>query len=94
MLVGCSQVLKILRYTSKLVLASALSKPDSELALRLKAFESSVGTSRSDIFPSQAIDPQRNRHITLYWDCSLKPARKVCCKSGTQPKGSTEPVML
>ncbi|CAK0785942.1 hypothetical protein CVIRNUC_009155 [Coccomyxa viridis] len=39
-------VLKIIRYTSKLVLAGALSDPSSELAVRLKALESSIGTSR------------------------------------------------
>ena len=41
-----TQVLKIIRYTSKLVLAGALSNPSSELAVRLKALESSIGTSR------------------------------------------------
>ena len=40
------QVLKIIRYTSRLVLAGALSDPSSELAVRLKALESSIGTSR------------------------------------------------
>ena len=40
------QVLKIIRYTSRLVLAAALSDPSSELAVRLKALESSIGTSR------------------------------------------------
>ena len=39
-------MLKIIRYTSKFVLAGALSDPSSELAVRLKAFESSIGTSR------------------------------------------------
>lgn len=43
---SCMQVLKIIRYTSKLVLAGALSDPSSELAVRLKALESSIGTSR------------------------------------------------
>ena len=41
-----TQVLKIIRYTSKLVLAGALSDPSSEFAVRLKALESSIGTSR------------------------------------------------
>jgi hypothetical protein len=40
------QVLKIIRYTTKLVLATWLSGSDTELARRLKAFESSIGTSR------------------------------------------------
>ncbi len=45
-LLVCKQVLKIIRYTTKLVLASAVSEPQSELAQRLKAFEGSIGTSR------------------------------------------------
>ncbi len=40
------QVLKLIRYTTKLVLASALADSKSDLAVRLKAFESSIGTSR------------------------------------------------
>lgn len=40
------QVLKLIRYTSKLVLASALADSKSDVAVRLKAFESSIGTSR------------------------------------------------
>ncbi|EIE18544.1 peroxisomal biogenesis factor 11 [Coccomyxa subellipsoidea C-169] len=43
---GIDKVLKLIRYTSKLVLASALADSKSDLALRLKAFESSIGTSR------------------------------------------------
>ncbi|CAL5228416.1 g11547 [Coccomyxa viridis] len=43
---GIDKVLKIIRYTSKLLLAGALSNPGSELAVRLKALESSIGTSR------------------------------------------------
>lgn len=40
------QVLKVIRYSSKLLLASALSNSDSELATRVKNFEASIGTSR------------------------------------------------
>ena len=41
-----SQTLKIIRYTTKLLLATALKGSDAELAARLKRFESSIGTSR------------------------------------------------
>ena len=41
-----TQVLKIIRYTTRLLLATSLPDPKSDLAIRLKAFESSVGTSR------------------------------------------------
>ena len=41
------QVLKVIRYSSKFILASALANSDSELAIRLKTFEGSIGTSRS-----------------------------------------------
>eukprot|EP00884_Botryococcus_braunii_P002385 jgi/Botrbrau1/12147/Bobra.0186s0059.2 len=43
---GIDKVLKIIRYTAKLVLATALSGSDTELARRLKRFEASIGTSR------------------------------------------------
>lgn len=43
---GIDKVLKVIRYSSKLILASALSESDSELAIRLKNFEASIGTSR------------------------------------------------
>jgi len=43
---GIDKVLKVIRYSSKLVLASALANSDSELAVRLKDFEASIGTSR------------------------------------------------
>ncbi|CAL8466039.1 g5575 [Coccomyxa elongata] len=43
---GIDKVLKLIRYTTKLVLASALADSKSDLAVRLKAFESSIGTSR------------------------------------------------
>ena len=49
MLDACSalvQVLKIMRYTVKFLLASALKESKSDFTQRLKAFESSVGTSR------------------------------------------------
>ena len=54
-----TQVLKIIRYTSKLVLAGALSDPSSELAVRLKALESSIGTSR------YFSEPRRDHRLLL-----------------------------
>lgn len=40
------QVLKVIRYSTKLALATALKNDSSDLAVRLKEFESSIGTSR------------------------------------------------
>ena len=40
------QVLKTIRYSTKLLLATAYKDSDTELAGRLKEFESSIGTSR------------------------------------------------
>lgn len=40
------QTLKVIRYTTKLLLATALDGSRSELAVRLRRFESSIGTSR------------------------------------------------
>ena len=41
------QVLKVIRYTTKLALATALKNDSGDLANRLKEFEASIGTSRS-----------------------------------------------
>eukprot|EP00897_Mesotaenium_endlicherianum_P007446 jgi/Mesen1/672/ME000109S10892 len=43
---GIDKVLKITRYTSKLLLATVLTDSKTELAASLKNFEASVGTSR------------------------------------------------
>ena len=43
---GVTQVLKIIRYTCKLLLATALRDSSSEASIRLKEFEASIGTSR------------------------------------------------
>ncbi|KAK9821987.1 hypothetical protein WJX81_003471 [Elliptochloris bilobata] len=43
---GIDKVLKVIRYTSKLLLATALRDSSSELSARLRDFEGSVGTSR------------------------------------------------
>ncbi|KEH40100.1 putative peroxisomal biogenesis factor 11 [Medicago truncatula] len=43
---GVDKLLKISRYTAKLILASNLSASDPNLTHRLKSFESSVGVSR------------------------------------------------
>lgn len=40
------QVLKVIRYSTKLALATALRDDSSDLAQRLKEFEGSIGTSR------------------------------------------------
>jgi len=40
------QVLKVIRYSTKLALATALKNDSSDLAVRLKEFETSIGTSR------------------------------------------------
>ena len=40
------QVLKVIRYSTKLALATALKNDSGDLAVRLKEFESSIGTSR------------------------------------------------
>ena len=44
--VMATQVLKIIRYTCKLLLATALRDSSSEASIRLKEFEASIGTSR------------------------------------------------
>ena len=44
-------MLKIIRYTSKLLLATALRDSTSEFGARLKEFEASVGTSRCGSAP-------------------------------------------
>ena len=74
------QVLKIIRYTSKLVLAGALSDPSSELAVRLKALESSIGTSRYSQGRTAALSVQSPYAFLQYnlaqvaaWHFSLKP---------------------
>jgi hypothetical protein len=41
-----SQTLKIIRYTTQLLLATALAGRDDELTARLRSFEKSIGTSR------------------------------------------------
>lgn len=43
---GIDKVLKVIRYSTKLALATAFKNDSSDLALRLKEFESSIGTSR------------------------------------------------
>lgn len=43
---GIDKTLKIIRYTTRLLLATALSGRDDDLAKRLKDFEGSIGTSR------------------------------------------------
>lgn len=53
------QVLKLIRYTTKLALASALADSKSELATRLKAFESSIGTSRCAQFGRRTLSSLR-----------------------------------
>ena len=40
------QTLKLLRYAAKLSLVSVLSGSDTPLAMQLRSFESSVGTTR------------------------------------------------
>lgn len=40
------QVLKVIRYSTKLALATALKNDSGDLAVRLKEFETSIGTSR------------------------------------------------
>lgn len=42
----CLQTLKLLRYAAKLSLVSVLSGKDTPLAMQLRSFESSVGTTR------------------------------------------------
>jgi len=49
------QVLKIIRYTSKLLLATALKDSTSEFGARLKEFEASVGTSRCGGWPAACL---------------------------------------
>ncbi|DBA94242.1 TPA: hypothetical protein ACH3X1_001864 [Trebouxia sp. C0004] len=43
---GIDKVLKVIRYSTKLALATALKNDSSDLAVRLKEFETSIGTSR------------------------------------------------
>lgn len=43
---AATQVLKVIRYTCKLLLATALRDSSSEASIRLKEFEASIGTSR------------------------------------------------
>lgn len=43
---ACPQTLKIIRYTTRLLLCTALAGSRGELAARLKDFEGSIGTSR------------------------------------------------
>lgn len=52
------QVLKVIRYSTKLALATALRDDSSDLAQRLKEFEGSIGTSR------YALGPMRGLHST------------------------------
>ena len=76
-----AQVLKIIRYTSKLVLASALVDPKSEAALRLKAFEASIGTSRSGYLASahQTTSPQA-RPLLYILSCPAGSPRSASLK--------------
>ncbi len=48
-------MLKIIRYTSKLLLATALRDSTSEFGARLKEFEASVGTSRCGYTPVSSV---------------------------------------
>ena len=41
-----AQVLKVIRYSTKLALVTALKNDSGDLAKRLKEFETSIGTSR------------------------------------------------
>ncbi|KAL0030088.1 hypothetical protein WJX79_006130 [Trebouxia sp. C0005] len=43
---GIDKVLKVIRYSTKLALATALKNDSGDLAVRLKEFETSIGTSR------------------------------------------------
>ena len=79
------QVLKIIRYTSKLVLAGALSDPSSELAVRLKAFESSIGTSRYRCCYDSSLHSASFRGISLFCMacvCQLRNKLEMCSHAG------------
>jgi hypothetical protein len=59
------QVLKIIRYTSKLLLATALKDSTSEFGVRLKEFEASVGTSRCGGWPAACLHSLAGASVVL-----------------------------
>lgn len=70
------QVLKVIRYSTKLALATALKNDSSDLAQRLKEFEGSIGTSRCTLLLSCGL----YRSVELYSCCCL-----VCLQKGISP---------
>ncbi len=74
------QVLKLIRYTSKLVLASALADSKSDVALRLKAFESSIGISRCATLHLTLRSPRTftsGRHQADHRYCACRKAYRL-----------------
>jgi Peroxisomal biogenesis factor 11 (PEX11) len=67
-------VLKVIRYTIKLLLATALQGSKSDLAGRLSALESSIGTSRHASAP-----PKDSGLPGFLWSWLPNPARPKTC---------------
>ena len=66
------QVLKVIRYTSKLVLVTSLADSKSGAAKGLQRFEASVGTSRSATQLISVADKHMSR-------CNQRPAPPCLC---------------
>ena len=73
------QVLKVIRYSTKLALATALKNDSSDLAQRLKEFEGSIGTSRYALKPLSGL---HSKIIGFYHALVLPAERPIAWVSG------------
>ena len=72
-----TQVLKVIRYSTKLALATALKNDSSDLAQRLKEFEGSIGTSRCTLLLTSPLHQLAQKHCYPYSYCCLPAFRKA-----------------
>lgn len=83
---GIDKVLKVVRYAAKLACVSVLKDSDSDLAVQLRGFESSVGVTRC-----AALHVKKSGNQQYYAYCSKNPGERVYKYEGLSCRGCPLP---